>query len=220
MSKEDSNARYRELQEHRERTGEPLGWFEDLYRLQRDGEENVPWLRDAPNAELVKWAESNTVPPGGEACVIGCGLGNDAAYLASRGWHTVAFDIAPTALTLARERHPQAPVEWVVADLTQLPGTLTGRFDFVFEANTLQAIPAGLRALAFPCAFQLLKPGGALLLVARARDASQPADGPPWPLTREELIPPAGFIEESLSEILAGDNPSDRRWRILYRRPA
>lgn len=220
MSKEDSNARYRELQAQRENTSEPLGWFEDLYRLHRDGEEMVPWLREAPNPELVAWAESHAAPPGGEACVIGCGLGNDAAYLASRGWRTVAFDIAPTALSLARERHPQAEVEWVVADLTQLPATLTGRFDFVFEANTLQAIPAGLRAVAFPCAFQLLKTGGALLLVARARDASQPAEGPPWPLTREELVPPAGYLAESVSEIQVSTQPPDRRWRILYRSPA
>ncbi|HYN97920.1 MAG TPA: FAD-dependent oxidoreductase, partial [Pilimelia sp.] len=51
-----------------------------------------------PNAQLV--AEAGGLPPG-RALDVGCGEGADAVWLAERGWHVTAVDIATTALERA-----------------------------------------------------------------------------------------------------------------------
>ena len=67
---------------------------------------------------LVEWAENRGVDGRGRrALVIGCGLGQDAEYVAGLGFDAVAFDIAPTAIRVARDRFRWSPVDYLVADL-------------------------------------------------------------------------------------------------------
>jgi 2-polyprenyl-3-methyl-5-hydroxy-6-metoxy-1,4-benzoquinol methylase len=48
---------------------------------------------------LVEWAQNRGVDGRGRrALVVGCGLGQDAEYVAGHGFDAVAFDIAPTAV--------------------------------------------------------------------------------------------------------------------------
>ena len=61
--------------------------------------------------------------PADRAVVVGAGLGADAELLASRGYRTVAFDLAPSAVELARSRYPGTAVDYRVADLLDLPPT-------------------------------------------------------------------------------------------------
>jgi len=219
MAEPDPRSKLRELAAHYADRPESLGWFEDLYKLYREGQPVLPWARLRPGPWLVEWVERSAALPGPEACVIGCALGDDAMYLASKGLRVTAFDVAPTAVELARERYPESPVEWLVADLTALPELLTDRFDFVFEANTLQAIPPELRRRAFPATFRLLKSGGLMLLVARGRDEDETITSPPWPLTRAELAPPGDVATiESFEEIWDAEDPPVRRFRVEYRK--
>lgn len=218
MSETDPRAKLRELQARYAAQPGSLGWFEELYRLYREGEPVLPWAKLKPNAPLVEWVERQEALPGPEACVVGCALGDDPAYLASKGLRVTAFDIAPTAIELARARFPEAAVNWMTANLTELPQELRGRFDFVFEANTLQAIPAEVRAKALPAVFSLLKPGGVMLLVARAREENEAVQGPPWPLALSELTLPELAAMESVEKFWDGEGLPSQRWRIVYRR--
>lgn len=66
-----------------------------------------------------------------------------------------------------------------------------------------------------------VKPGGALLLIARGREPEEPTGELPWPVTREEL---AGFVrarlkEQHFEDYLDEENPPVRRYRVLYTRP-
>ncbi|HEY3263006.1 MAG TPA: hypothetical protein VGJ95_22505 [Pseudonocardiaceae bacterium] len=61
----------------------------------------MPWDRTEPHPLLVKWANA-LAGHGRRAVVVGCGLGADAEYVAAVGYATVAFDIADTAVKLAR----------------------------------------------------------------------------------------------------------------------
>lgn len=218
MSGTDPRAKLRELQARYATQPESLGWFEELYQLYREGEPVLPWAKLKPNRPLVEWMERQAAVPGPEVCVVGCALGDDPAYLASKGLRVTAFDIAPTAIELARSRFPNAAVNWMTANLAELPQELQGRFDFVFEANTLQAIPAGVRAKALPAVFSLLKPGGVMLLVARAREENEAVQGPPWPLALTELTQPELAAMESVEKFWDGEGLPSQRWRIVYRR--
>jgi hypothetical protein len=68
---------------------------------------------------------------------------------------------------------------------------------------------------------EFVAPGGTLLVICRAREASQPADGPPWPLVREELdaLVAAGLRVASFDDVADPDDPSIRRFVAAFSRP-
>ncbi len=202
--------------------GSFLDWFESLYASAGDNPEVVPWADGRPNPYLVEWIREVGLPvPGFRAVVVGCGLGDDAEFLAACGLAVTAFDLAPSAVGWCRRRFPHTQVDYSVADLLNPPVHWHRRFDLVFEAYTLQSLPPDMVRRAVTGTAGLLAPGGRLLVVTRARDESEPADGPPWPLSRAEL---RAFIDEGLTEVGFHDDldrredPPVRRFRVLYER--
>ena len=73
---------------------------------------------------------------GRRALAVGAGLGFDAEHLAALGSATTAFDVAPTAVAMARERFPGSRLDYCVADLLDLPREWEGAFDLVVEIIT------------------------------------------------------------------------------------
>lgn len=200
---------------------DPTGWFERLYVRAEAGEAVVPWARDAPNRLLVEWAQAHGLAgDGGRALVVGAALGDDAEYVASLGFDTVAFDVAPTAIAVARRRFPDSHVEYVVADLLDPPAAWHGAFDFVLESITVQSLPPSLHPAATAAVTGMVAPGGRLLVLSGAREEHEHADGPPWPLTRAEID---AFAAAGLSAVrieALQDASGYHRWRAEYRRPA
>jgi SAM-dependent methyltransferase len=201
------------MSEPDEVTRHPTAWFEQLYKAAAGGEAAVPWDREVPQVLLTDWAAGRSFG-GGRALVVGAGFGMDAEFVASLGFDTIAFDIAPTAVAAARERFPASRVDYRVADLLDPPEEWRGAFDFVFESLTVQALPSPYRAVAISHVGQLVAPGGTLLVVAAAREPDEPADGPPWPLTRAEID---AFATEGLVPVNVERLVSDR-WRAEFTR--
>jgi SAM-dependent methyltransferase len=203
---------------------DPTGWFEPLYRAAETGDAVVPWDDHAASPLLVSWsAERSLSGRGRRAIVVGCGLGDDAEHVASLGFQTVAFDVAPTAIRGAQQRFPESRVEYVVADLLDLPAEWRSAFDLVVEHITVQALPASVRSFAIGEVASLVAPGGTLLVVSGARGDDEEVDGPPWPLTRAEVesFATGGLELVALEESAAGpDRPWARSWRAELRRPA
>jgi SAM-dependent methyltransferase len=214
--------RARELAAEFHRKGHPTGWFEVLYREGQAGKSNVPWLDYWPNPYLISfWMAHPLETAGKSALVVGCGLGDDAEQLAKWGFRTTAFDISETAIGATRKRFPNSVVGYHAANLLDPPSHWRAGFDFIFEAYTLQVLPAALRPQAMQNMVSFLRPGGLLLVVARGREPSEPEGQMPWPLTRAELSAFTAFgLEELQFDIRADvDEPDVRRFRVLYRLP-
>jgi 2-polyprenyl-3-methyl-5-hydroxy-6-metoxy-1,4-benzoquinol methylase len=213
--------RARELAAEFLRKGEPYGWFEVLYREGQRGQSVIPWGDRGPNANLVAfWAARGWNSSGQTALVVGCGLGDDAEQIAAWGFPTTAFDVSETAIVMAKERFPHSPVAYGAVDLFHSPAEWRRKFDFVFESNTLQALPRTVRGDAVAKVAEFVAPRGALLVIARGREESEPEGQLPWPLTREELAAflNAGLAEESFEDFPDPYPPHTRRFRAFYRR--
>ena len=204
------------------RKGDPTGWFEVLYKEGEAGKTVVPWADRGANPGLIEfWRVNPQVADGKRALVIACGLGDDAEQLAEWGFETAAFDISETAIRMAQKRYPKSGVKYSVADLFQPPPEWERKFDFVFEANTVQALPAKIRAQAIQRIAAFVRPGGKLLAIVRGREADEPEGELPWPLTHAEMneFVRAGLTEESFEEYFDNEDPPARRFRVLYTRP-
>ncbi|GAA1640792.1 class I SAM-dependent methyltransferase [Actinoplanes couchii] len=199
--------------------GDPTGWFETLYAASRAGQAVVPWDVAEPSARL----RALGLPDGAglRALIVGCGPGRDAEYVASRGYATTAFDISATAIDLARERHPDSPVTYVVADLLDPPVAWRHGFDLVLESNNVQALPSAIRAAAVPAISGFVAPGGTLIVLAAATTRiDSDGSGPPWPLTRDEIdaFAVGGLRQVSVEQVNAAGTALPARWQPVYRR--
>ncbi len=201
---------------------DPLGWFEPLYASAGGDRTAIPWADLAPNSHVVDWfARTGRRGNGERALVVGCGLGDDAESLASRGFDVDAFDISPTAITWCKRRFPRSSVRYHVTDLLARPAAWNAAFAFVLEVYTLQVLPPDLRSLAMERIANAVAPGGTLLVVCRGREPDDDPGRMPWPLTRADLdgFVTHGLHEHSFEDFLDDEDPPARRFRAVYIRP-
>jgi SAM-dependent methyltransferase len=201
--------------------GDPTGWFEALYREVDGDNERIPWADLEPNKYLVEWLlREKPDPAGKKAIVVGCGLGDDAEKLAKYGFDVTAFDISPTAIEWAKRITPDSKVDYVVADLFEMPAEWHGAFDFVLEIYTIQPLPLELRPKVIEKIAGLVKTDGEILVICRGRDDDELAEEMPFPLSRKDLreFGKHGLTEVSFEDIEDHEIDPPRRFRALYRR--
>jgi len=196
-------------------------WFEAVYALSEGDPVNVPWGHLVANPLLLNWLAGQIELRGKSVLDVGCGLGDNAAALAEQGATVTAFDLVPRAAEWASDRFPDSGIEFRAADLFAPPPQWRGAFDLVHETYTLQALPAAILPDARKALVDLVKPGGRLLVICRARAEDQESDGPPWPLARSDIeaFSECGLVLEKLEDIPPGLTPS-RHWRAVLRKPA
>jgi len=219
---DELRARVRRLSAESIAAGDPVGWFERLYAEAGGDAEQVPWADRRPNRNLVSWLErERPAGRGVRACVVGCGLGEDAELLSRWQFDVTAFDVSPTAIDWCRRRYPSTRVRYEVADLFATPEPWRRAFGFVFEAYTVQPLPLSVRVQALDAVSELVASDGRLLLVARAREDWEPTDGPPpWALTRADVehVASRGLTVASFEDDEDDEDPPVRRFRVLYER--
>jgi SAM-dependent methyltransferase len=223
MSSDPKRSRARELAASHLTRGDAIGWFEALYAEAAGNSSHVPWADLRPNPNLVEWLEENPVDaPGRLALVVGCGLGDDAEFLAQLGFRVTAFDVSPTAIGWCQRRFPGSTVNYEAGDLLDPPAAWRRAFDFALEAYTLQVLPCKLREEAMARLAEAVKPGGTLLVICRGRLPDDPEGQMPWPLLREELfaLDRSGLAVDTFEELWdRHEEPPVWRFRACYSRP-
>jgi len=188
-------------------------WFDGLYREHEKSQENIPWARQAVNPWLQSYLDE-VLSHRGKALVIGCGLGDDAYALELAGYDVTAIDVSESALMQAKKRFPNSRVSFEKQDIFEYEET----FDFVFEAFTIQSLPLEFRQQMIEVIANRVKNEGYLLLVAHQQEHK--FDGPPWPLTLEDIqaFEKYELIEHSRNIYQEKSRISNTRFRVLYKR--
>jgi len=106
-------------------------FYEITYRYFR-----APWDIGA-REELVSLVEKGRIQPG-RAIDLGCGTGENAIYLALKGFDVTGVDFAEAAIDKARVRAKDSDVQvnFIVDDLTTLQH-ISGTFDFLLDYGVL-----------------------------------------------------------------------------------
>jgi SAM-dependent methyltransferase len=142
--------------------------FDKLYR----GE---PVFEGAPSPTGIPWDVHQAQPRlmelealggfSGEGLDIGCGLGDNAIYLASRGHSVTGLDGSPAAIEEARRRAAAAgvTVNFDVADATDLSG-YEGRFDTVVDSALYHCLDDDGRRSYIAALYRATRPGARLHL--------------------------------------------------------
>ena len=215
---DEKRARTRELAAEFNEKGDPLGWFDALYKESGGDTEKIPWADMEPNRFFKAWAEERGLKGDGRtAMVVGCGIGDDAKYLNDLGFKVTAFDISPTAIEWARKTYGDTDIQFETADLFEPYRGWLGAFDFVLEIYTIQPLPMELRDRAIDAVAAFAAPGGTLVVVTRGREDDEEIDVVPWPLSKQDL---SRFGENGLREIELRDiwdeEDEQRRFIVEY----
>jgi 2-polyprenyl-3-methyl-5-hydroxy-6-metoxy-1,4-benzoquinol methylase len=195
--------------------------FESIYARAGADLDSIPWADLGPNQALVNWLTSRPGAEGAPALVVACGLGDDAEELAARGFSVTAFDVSPTAIERCHDRFPASTVDYLVADVFDLPKAWTESYALVVEIRTLQSLPLDRRERAVKAIAATVAPGGEVFVRTAIREPDEPLTSRPWPLIRGELN---AFIEAGLTEREArADAPGASRFQMftaVYQRPS
>ncbi len=160
-------------------------FFESIYKQSQGDEKKIPWARMQTNEYLTEYLQQHIGE--GKAIVIGCGLGDDAVALEEAGFDVTAIDVSQTAITWCKQRFDYTNVDFRVQDIFDLPQEMLGQYDFIFESRTIQSIPLAFRDKTIQAITSLMAPHAKALVVANGKREGEVYNGPPWPLTYNEL---------------------------------
>lgn len=165
--------------------------FDALYRGESPGEgippmTTPPWDTKAPKDNVISWHEGGWVH--GDVLDIGCGLGDNAVYLARNGYTVTGLDISPTALITAGRRAHDAGVDirFAVADSTRLDG-YTDAFDTVIDSGMFHCLDDDGRR-SYAAAVHRATRAGATLLMSCFADAGPSGAEWPRPVVSEQTL--------------------------------
>jgi SAM-dependent methyltransferase len=125
-----------------------------------------PWVL-GPREELMSFVQARALRPG-RALDLGCGEGDNAIFLAQRGFEVTGIDFAPAALAKARAKAERAgvAVRFVEGDLADPAGLrgIEGPFDVLVDFGTFDDLDARQRARCLDNVLPLLRPGGRVFM--------------------------------------------------------
>jgi SAM-dependent methyltransferase len=145
----------------------------------------MPWDIGAPQPALVALEAAGALR--GDVLDAGCGLGNNAIFLAERGHRVTGVDGAQPALEAARRRAAEhgVDVEFRHADVTTLDG-VPQRFGTVLDSALYHCLNAEQRTAYAAALHRVTLPGATLHLFCFA-DTDDQGLGLPMSVSQEDL---------------------------------
>jgi len=194
--------------------------------------EEIPWNAAGPPDLLVEQVESGRILP---CCAVdlGCGAGNYAVWLASRGFEMTGIDISPKALGLARRLANEKSVScrFVTADLCGDVPLLEGSFDFAYDWEVLHHIFPENRGQYAANVHRMLRSGACYLSVCFSEDDPSFGGTGKYRKTRlgttlyfsgepelRDLYEPLFMVEELCTVEVAGKHGSHLAVKALLRK--
>lgn len=135
-----------------------------------------PWDIDGPQPEIVRLAEEGAIR--GVVLDVGCGTGENALYLAGRGFDVWGIDFIPRAIERARAKAIERGlgVHFQVGDALKLD--VRGRtFDTVIDSGLFHTFGDEERSVFVRGLARVINPGGAAYLLCFS-DQEPPGQGP------------------------------------------
>ncbi|MBS2029334.1 MAG: methyltransferase domain-containing protein [Deltaproteobacteria bacterium] len=177
---------------------------------QRYREQTTQWDLGEPAPPLVR-ASSLLTPV--RTVVVGCGTGQDALSLASRGFDVTGVDFAPSAVRIATESAAKRKLtaRFIQADVLTLPGE-NAPWDLWVEHTCFCAIDPSQRDAYVEAAHRSIAPNGKLLALFYAHKRE---GGPPFATTRAEVEKRFGARFELVSMEVPPDSIERRRGEEL-----
>jgi len=122
-----------------------------------------PWV-GGPRPELVDLVNAGTLKPC-RAVDLGCGVGDNAVFLAEHGFTVTGVDFSPSAIARACAKATAAAVkvDFFVDDLTRLR-RLQGPYDLLVDYGTLDDLDAAGRDAYVRAVIPLAAPGARFLI--------------------------------------------------------
>jgi cyclopropane fatty-acyl-phospholipid synthase-like methyltransferase len=145
---------------------------------------DMPWEKGEASPGLVDFLAAHPELARGTVAVPGCGTGHDVRAWAAAGFAATGYDIAPSAVKLARERTVAAGLTAEFEQKDFLREEPRQRFDWLFEHTLFCAIDPVERDNYVKALLRWLKPSGNYLAV---NYLIPDTDGPPFGTTRDEL---------------------------------
>jgi len=186
-----------------------------------------PWDIGRAQPSLVGLADAGALA--GRVVDLGCGTGENALFLASRGIDVVGVDAAPTAIERARAKAASRGLAATflvgdALDLASLDGQLGGAFDAVIDCGLFHTFaneerPVYARGLA-----AVLRPGGRYFMLCFSDE--EPGTAGPRRVSRDEIQETftAGWTVESIEPrrfaTIGFATPEPRAWLATIRRSA
>ncbi|MDO8578057.1 MAG: class I SAM-dependent methyltransferase [Dehalococcoidales bacterium] len=188
--------------------------WEDIYQSTSLNE--LPWEEGKPSTQLVELIESGAVEKGA-ALDVCCGSGNNAIFLAAKGFFCYGIDISPTAIGYAREKAAAEgkKCDLITGNVLRLP-YLDNTFTLVFDRGCFHSIqPSERRAYAHSI-FRVLKPSGMCLL--ECFSAKDHVYGPPYGFSAEDIEHYFSelFKINHIKEFSTGKNGADRHFLAVF----
>jgi SAM-dependent methyltransferase len=149
----------------------PTRHFEEAYR-----QGSPPWDIGRPQPEVVKLADDGEFV--GDVLDLGCGTGENALFLASRGLRVMGLDGSPSAIDRARAKAAERglPAAFLVADALDL-GKIRRRVETALDCGLFHTLDPGDRRRYAESLCEVLSPGGTLHLLCFS-DEEPPGPGP------------------------------------------
>lgn len=134
-------------------------FFDEVYRS------SPPWDIGRAQREFVALEESEEIV--GDVLDVGCGTGDNALFLAGRGHTTWGIDLAPRAITIARERAQKkgATVKFLVRNALRLH-ELDRNFGTVIDFGLFHVLSDAERSDFIGSLARCLGPGGRYVMLA------------------------------------------------------